>query len=113
MNTGIQDAYNLAWKLALVTNGEADESLLDTYQAERRPVEAFNVERALNAFFNHLLLRAAIVGTHPAHFSDAGNQEHVVRAYAALLANSANGRMRRTRLAKIFETQHIEFSLET
>ncbi len=38
MNTGIQDAYNLAWKLALVERGLADESLLDSYQAERHPV---------------------------------------------------------------------------
>ena len=35
MNTGIQDAYNLAWKLALVVKGVAPESLLDTYNAER------------------------------------------------------------------------------
>jgi len=38
MNTGIQDAYNLAWKLALVVRGIADEALLDSYQAERHPV---------------------------------------------------------------------------
>jgi hypothetical protein len=38
MNTGLQDAYNLAWKLARVVKGEAHESLLDTYEAERRPV---------------------------------------------------------------------------
>jgi 2-polyprenyl-6-methoxyphenol hydroxylase-like FAD-dependent oxidoreductase len=38
MNTGIQDAYNLAWKLALVERGIAAESLLDSYQAERHPV---------------------------------------------------------------------------
>jgi 2-polyprenyl-6-methoxyphenol hydroxylase-like FAD-dependent oxidoreductase len=38
MNTGIQDAYNLAWKLALVIRGKARESLLDSYSAERRPV---------------------------------------------------------------------------
>jgi 2-polyprenyl-6-methoxyphenol hydroxylase-like FAD-dependent oxidoreductase len=38
MNTGIQDAYNLAWKLALVTKGRAPESLLDTYELERHPV---------------------------------------------------------------------------
>jgi 2-polyprenyl-6-methoxyphenol hydroxylase-like FAD-dependent oxidoreductase len=38
MNTGLQDAYNLAWKLALVVSGEANEALLDTYEAERRPV---------------------------------------------------------------------------
>jgi 2-polyprenyl-6-methoxyphenol hydroxylase-like FAD-dependent oxidoreductase len=38
MNTGIQDAYNLAWKLALVERGIADASMLDSYQAERHPV---------------------------------------------------------------------------
>lgn len=38
MNTGIGDAVNLAWKLALVTEGDADPKLLDSYEAERRPV---------------------------------------------------------------------------
>ena len=38
MNTGLQDAYNLAWKLALVVSGRADEGLLDSYEAERVPV---------------------------------------------------------------------------
>jgi 2-polyprenyl-6-methoxyphenol hydroxylase-like FAD-dependent oxidoreductase len=38
MNTGLQDAYNLAWKLALVIEGKADASLLDSYEAERHPV---------------------------------------------------------------------------
>ncbi|MFD4658158.1 FAD-dependent monooxygenase [Kitasatospora sp. NPDC058444] len=38
MNTGIGDADNLAWKLAAVTAGTAGEALLDTYEAERRPV---------------------------------------------------------------------------
>lgn len=35
MNTGIQDAYNLAWKLALVIKGQAASGLLDTYNTER------------------------------------------------------------------------------
>ncbi len=38
MNTGLQDAYNLAWKLALVVQGHADPALLDTYEQERIPV---------------------------------------------------------------------------
>lgn len=41
MNTGIQDAWNLGWKLALVTRGAADPALLDTYEAERWPVGRF------------------------------------------------------------------------
>lgn len=35
-NSGMRDAFNLAWKLALVVNGQAGESLLDSYQQERR-----------------------------------------------------------------------------
>jgi 2-polyprenyl-6-methoxyphenol hydroxylase-like FAD-dependent oxidoreductase len=38
MNTGLQDAFNLGWKLALVCRREAGAGLLDTYEAERRPV---------------------------------------------------------------------------
>ncbi|MQS11361.1 NAD(P)-binding protein [Streptomyces kaniharaensis] len=38
MNTGVQDAYNLAWKLALAVRGLAADELLDSYHAERRPV---------------------------------------------------------------------------
>ena len=41
MNTGIQDAWNLGWKLALVARGEADPRLLDSYEAERWPVGQF------------------------------------------------------------------------
>jgi hypothetical protein len=38
MNTGLQDAYNLGWKLALVIEKQAHPALLDSYQAERLPV---------------------------------------------------------------------------
>jgi 2-polyprenyl-6-methoxyphenol hydroxylase-like FAD-dependent oxidoreductase len=41
MNTGIQDAWNLGWKLALVSKGLAVEALLDSYEAERWPVGRF------------------------------------------------------------------------
>ena len=51
MNTGIQDAVNLAWKLALVSTGRAAPALLDTYQAERHPVGAA-VVRQTNALTN-------------------------------------------------------------
>ncbi len=44
MNTGMQDSYNLAWKLAFYIRGKASEELLDTYKAERRPI-ALNIIR--------------------------------------------------------------------
>jgi hypothetical protein len=50
MNTGIQDAWNLGWKLALVTRGVAEEALLDSYDAERRPVGGFVVRFTDRAF---------------------------------------------------------------
>ena len=43
-NTGIQDAGNLGWKLALVVQGQAGDALLDTYNAERRPAAAQNLQ---------------------------------------------------------------------
>lgn len=49
MNTGIQDAYNLAWKLALVVKGMARSELLDSYDAERRSVGADVVRRTREA----------------------------------------------------------------
>ena len=45
-NTGVQDAHNLAWKLALVLGGIAAPRLLDTYDAERRPIGELTVEQA-------------------------------------------------------------------
>uniref|UniRef100_A0A2P2J1F8 FAD-binding domain-containing protein n=1 Tax=Rhizophora mucronata TaxID=61149 RepID=A0A2P2J1F8_RHIMU len=42
MNTGIQDAHNLAWKIASVTKGIAPSSILNTYETERRPTAILN-----------------------------------------------------------------------
>jgi 2-polyprenyl-6-methoxyphenol hydroxylase-like FAD-dependent oxidoreductase len=50
MNTGIQDAWNLGWKLALVTRGSADPQLLDSYEAERWPVGRFLLRYTDRAF---------------------------------------------------------------
>jgi 2-polyprenyl-6-methoxyphenol hydroxylase-like FAD-dependent oxidoreductase len=52
MNTGVQDAYNLAWKLALVAGGKASAGLLDSYEAERRPVAVDVVARTTEQTVN-------------------------------------------------------------
>ena len=49
-NTGIHDAHNLAWKLALALQGHAGDGLLATYDAERRPVGRFTVEQAYTRY---------------------------------------------------------------
>ncbi len=48
MNTAIADGHDLGWKLGWVLNGWAGEDLLDTYEAERRPVAAHNLERSVD-----------------------------------------------------------------
>ena len=53
LNTGVQDAVNLGWKLARVVDRTAPESLLDTYHAERHPVAA----RVLRTTMAHVALR--------------------------------------------------------
>jgi 2-polyprenyl-6-methoxyphenol hydroxylase-like FAD-dependent oxidoreductase len=59
-NTGIQDAHNLAWKLALVLGGNAGPGLLDSYDAERRPAAGRTVEQA---YSRYVLRTAPYLGT--------------------------------------------------
>jgi putative polyketide hydroxylase len=49
-NTGIHDAHNLAWKLALVLEGHARPALLASYESERKPVARFTVEQAFSRY---------------------------------------------------------------
>jgi hypothetical protein len=58
MNTGLQDAHNLGWKLSLVSRGIADARLLDSYSAERRPV-GLDVVQSTSAALNAVLVREA------------------------------------------------------
>jgi len=61
MNTGLQDAYNLAWKLALVTQGKADTALIDSYAAERMPV-ARSLLRSTDEGFKFVVSESAFAG---------------------------------------------------
>jgi putative polyketide hydroxylase len=47
LNTGVQDVHNLTWKIAAVLRGKADESLLDTYHAERQPLGQIITQNSL------------------------------------------------------------------
>src|SRR5699024_11522618 len=60
LNGGIQDAGNLAWKLAAVLQGKAPESLLDSYQEERRPVAAFYTAHSLENATRHPPIATAL-----------------------------------------------------
>jgi 2-polyprenyl-6-methoxyphenol hydroxylase-like FAD-dependent oxidoreductase len=59
-NTGVQDAFNLAWKIAHVLRGEAGPSLVDTYDAERQPIGRLTIEQA---YTRYVLRTAPYLGT--------------------------------------------------
>ncbi|TVU36153.1 hypothetical protein EJB05_18070 [Eragrostis curvula] len=60
MNTGVQDAHNLAWKLCLLLNGVASPSIMQTYESERRPVAIFNTELSVENFKAAMSIPAAL-----------------------------------------------------
>ena len=62
LNTGIQDAFNLGWKLALAVEGTAPESILDTYNKERHAIGA-KVLRTSDLLLKSLLIRQPILRT--------------------------------------------------
>ena len=103
LNTAIQDAHNLAWKLAAVLNGQAPESLIDTYEPERRPVGARNVEWAMFTFLNHAVVDAAM-GFLPGAPPEAN---HAI--FTEFLSDTPMGATRRARFAEVATTQRVEF----
>lgn len=66
LTSGIQDAHNLCWKIAAVLKGQAEESLLHTYEDERRPVDARNIQRSMENTMGHLEIGQAFGVSHEA-----------------------------------------------
>src|SRR3954467_5435754 len=54
-NAGVQDALNLAWKLAAVVKGDAGPALLDTYEAERQPLGRMTIEQAYTRYASRVV----------------------------------------------------------
>jgi 2,4-dichlorophenol 6-monooxygenase len=102
LNSAIQDAHNLAWKLAMVLGGRAGDALLDSYETERRPAAERNVNWALFTFSNHQLTGAAI-GLVP------NDPERSRANFTALLANSLDGEARRYRFREVMRLHNTEF----
>lgn len=102
MNTGLQDAHNLGWKLAAVLSGWGDEHLLDTYEAERRPVAVFNTDKSVENAIN-----MATTGI-PMTAGSAAVGEAIA---AAVETDDAEGRNARDQIAAAADTQreHFEF----
>jgi 2-polyprenyl-6-methoxyphenol hydroxylase-like FAD-dependent oxidoreductase len=88
MNSGLQDAFNLAWKLALVCDGIADAALLDSYEAERRPVATMVTQSGDETEQGQMLTdpaqRRDRDSTIRATFAEAGSRHHEIVAETEL-----------------------------
>ncbi|KAJ9132452.1 FAD binding domain-containing protein [Pleurostoma richardsiae] len=101
-NTCIQDAFNLAWKVAYVHRGLAPPALLSTYSIERQPVGQEIITRANQAFRDHFHIWDAL-GTLP---KDVEERKQVL---AELTAPGHNGKKRRKALQEAIQRTNHEF----
>jgi len=98
LNTGAVDAQNLAWKLAAVEHGWAGDAILDTYEAERRPIARTNAKQSLTNAIRLMDVGTAL-GAVPDRVSARAN-------YVEALSTS-EGR-ERVRLATEAQAEHFD-----
>ena len=104
MNTAVQDSYNICWKLAAVLRAEASPSLLDTYEAERKPVGTEVVARSLENFARN--------GANIAHLqltSSASPEQNWARV-RSLWADTPEGRSARSAFEDQLAGQAVEYN---
>ncbi len=80
LTSAVQDAHNLCWKLAAVLDGKADDSLLDTYEAERRPTDGRNIRRSLENSVAHMEIGKTF-GLSP-EFGEEANWKQLRRVFS-------------------------------
>lgn len=103
LNSGVADVHNLTWKLAAVLQERADPGLLDSYESERLPIDARNIEWAMFTFFNHLAGQAGwgvLPGVPP---------EVNMGLFYATLEDTPDGHSRLARLTEFLNTQRTEY----
>jgi 2,4-dichlorophenol 6-monooxygenase len=101
-NTCMQDAFNLAWKLAYVIKGYAGEQLLDSYSLERQPVGAQIVARANQSRLDYAALREC--------FDVTGDGDPIENAVGRLQAPTAEGAALRHRVDEALALKDYEFN---
>lgn len=103
-NTCMQDAFNLAWKLAYVVNGWASPAVLESYSDERAPVGAQIVARANQSRVDYAPLRAA--------FATEGTADPVAAGLAKINAPTPEGVEVRAALQAALELKSYEFNAQ-
>ncbi|TQL67914.1 2,4-dichlorophenol 6-monooxygenase [Nocardioides albertanoniae] len=103
-NTSVQDAYNLAWKLAHVVRGQAGDGLLDSYDAERQPVGKQVVDRALQS--------VGAFGQIPSIFgvTEGQTDEEGWAELDGFFSDTESGRARRQRLTEVLAENEYHFN---
>jgi 2,4-dichlorophenol 6-monooxygenase len=104
LTSAIHDAHNLCWKLAAVLQGHASPALLETYEAERRPVDERNCRRSLENGLNHFQIATAL-GVAPER-SAADNMAQLRR----VLIDRPEDAEHRARVLRRIRAQSMEFS---
>jgi 2,4-dichlorophenol 6-monooxygenase len=104
LTSAIHDAQNLCWKLGAVLHGHAAPALLETYGAERRPVDQRNCQRSLENGLNHFEIGAAL-GVSP----ESSAEENMALLRRVLGDRPEDADHRSTVLRKI-RAQSMEFS---
>jgi 2,4-dichlorophenol 6-monooxygenase len=104
LNSAVHDAHNLAWKLGLVLRGVATPTLLASYEAERKPVSARNVQRSVENTVNHLTTNE-LIGVLPTNSAEV-NWTNVRR----LWSQHPGDHEHRRRMMQAFARQSMEFN---
>ncbi len=103
-NTCMQDAFNLAWKLAFVVKGHAGEQLLDSYTVERAPVGAQIVKRANQSRVDYAPLNKS--------FRDTSALDPLAAGLEELADPGPAGVARRNALAEALKLKNYEFNAQ-
>jgi 2,4-dichlorophenol 6-monooxygenase len=104
LNSAIQDAHNLCWKLATVLRGHATGQLLASYEPEREPVAVRNVQRSVENALNHVVT-TQILGVTPDVGAEA-NWRQVRRIWSRLPGDATHRQAVKTAIAG----QSMEFN---
>ena len=104
LTSAIHDAQNVCWKLAAVLAGNASDVLLDTYEAERRPVDERNCQRSLENAVNHFAIGEAL-GLSP-EISPEQNMQQLHRMWSGRPQDAEH----RSKVLRMMRAQSMEFS---
>ena len=104
LTSAIHDAQNLCWKVAAVLAGTASPALLDTYEAERRPVDERNCQRSLENAMNHFAI-GAMLGVVP----ENGAERNMALLRRMWSGNSEDAQ-HRSDVLRAIRAQSMEFS---